>query len=607
MTVPPEDEEPQPLHTAHALTGASLLLQGIGGSAGLVQGPAYVLDPDRLGIQRRRIRAEQFQEEWQRFEQAITVARGDLRSITERVRSEHGAEGLEASILDAYLLMVDDPTLRSRVQSNIREKLYCAEWAVEQAIAALCQQLQSSPHPYLAERSHDLEFVRDRLLRALLGREKSLVLPPGEPVVLVARDLSPAETATLDRTQVLALVTEVGSRTSHTAILSRALGIPAVVGTQGLLSHVASGDHLIVDGVRGRVVLSPSSAQLEEFLPELARFEALSRARQELRGEPASLRSGETIELHANIELAHEAELAVSQGAEGIGLYRTEFLYLGRSQPPDEEEQYRAYKQVVEALAPRPVVLRTFDIGGDKFMSSLTLPPELNPALGLRAIRLGLQRPQLLKTQLRAMIRAAEQGSVKILFPLVSTIAEFRSVRQLYEEAHQELMDEGLLSAPRSIPLGCMVEVPSCALLADRFAAEADFLSIGTNDLVQYVLAVDRSSRDLARLGSYFDPAVLQLIRRVIEAGKGASCPISVCGAMASDPLAALLLVGLGLRSLSMEASAISEIKAALARVSLQEAESAAIRALQAETSQQLEQVLAEELAPFLLDILIPN
>ncbi len=584
----------------------SIELDGIGGSSGFAIGQVLVVDDGRLGVAHRRIKAHQVEDELDRFRRAVAEASGELRDAAEKVRRERGAHGAEASILDAYILMVGDPMLARAVEREVQDEHHAAEWALERASDSLCAQLRSSGDAYLAERSHDFEFVRDRILRALTGQSQSILVPTGEPVILVARDLSPAETATLTKDRVLGLVTEVGTRTSHTSILARALEIPAVVGVRGLLEHVASGDTIVVDGVHGRVIVSPTPALLEELQPRAERYYAAARELRELRDAPAQTSDGTVINLQANIELAPEARIAIEHGAQGIGLYRTEFLYIDRLDPPDEQEQYEAYRGVVETMAPLPVTLRTFDIGGDKFVSAIKMPTDMNPALGLRAVRLGLQQPELFKVQLRAMVRASAHGAVKIMIPMVASLSEFRAVRALLSEAVLEVDRAG---QPHSdhIQLGCMVEVPSAAILADEFAREAEFLSIGTNDLVQYTLAVDRTSRELARLASYFDPAVVRLIKGVIQAGSFRKRDVSVCGAMASDPLAVLLLVGMGLRNLSMEASAIPEVKAALARVSLAEVQDAAVTAFEASTARELEQNLAERFAPVLADILDPG
>jgi phosphotransferase system enzyme I (PtsI) len=579
-----------------------MTLGGIGGSPGIAVGQVVVVEGGRAGVVHRRIKGHQVEEELGRFDAAVEKTAAELREVAEKVRSRAGAA--ETSILEAYVLMVTDSTLREEIERRVRLDRQCVEWALDNAMYEMTAQLRDAEDAYLVERSHDFEFIRDRIMRALTGRGRSFVVPEGpEPVVLVAHDLSPAETATLSKDRVLGLVTEVGTRTSHTAILARALEIPAVVGARGVLDHVANGDTIGVDGVHGRVVLSPSEAALATLQRRAERYYAMTRGLRERRKDPAVTRCGTPIKLQANIELAVEANIALDHGAEGIGLYRTEFLYVDRRTLPDEEEQYATYRRVVERMAPLPVTLRTFDIGGDKFVSTFQLPREMNPALGLRAVRLGLERPEVFKTQLRAMVRASAHGEVQIMVPMVASIAEMHAVRELLAEAIEEVERAGHAHA-EDIPLGCMIEVPAAAILASEFGRVSAFMSIGTNDLVQYALAVDRTSRELARLASYFDPAVVRLIDGVIQAGAARQRPVSLCGAMASDPLAAILLVGMGLRSLSMEASAIPEVKAALARVTLEEAKEAVVTAFTAITAQELEEGLAERFAPRLADLL---
>jgi len=583
----------------------SVELDGIGGSGGFAIGRAMVVATLRTGVAHRRVASSDIEHEVRRFDQAVAQAVEDLRLVTEKLRRGDSVVA-ETSILDAYIMMLGDPTLRDDVRDLIGLEHQCAEWALESSVEVMCSQLRESEDPYLAERSHDFEFIRDRLLRVLAGQKEGLFIPEhSEPVVIVARDLSPAETATLSKNHVLGIVTEVGTRTSHTAILARAMEIPAVVGAVGVLGYVGDGDRIVVDGVHGKVIVNPSTELLDQLEPRAQRYYQVARGLRELRDEPACTRCGEPVNLQANIELAREADIALGHGARGVGLYRTEFLYIDRKSPPTEEEQYQTYRSVVETMAPRPVTLRTFDIGGDKFVSAIKMPRDMNPALGLRAVRLGLEQPELLKTQLRAMVRASAHGPVRIMVPMVASLSEMRAVRALLSESVLEVDRAGHAHSDH-IPLGCMVEVPSAAIMAAEFAREAEFLSIGTNDLVQYCLAVDRTSRELARLASHFDPAVVRLIKGVIQAGDFRKRSVSVCGAMASDPLAVILLLGMGLRNFSMEASAIPEVKAAIARISLDEAEDAAAGAFEATTAHELEQILAERFAPRLIDILDP-
>ena len=536
------------------------------------------------------------------IDDAISTAATELREVAERVKSTVAKS--EASILEAYILMVEDETLREDVERRVRIDLQCAEWALDAAVQEMAEQLGAARDPYLAERSHDFQFIGDRILRALSGKQRALSIPEMDmPSVIVAHDLSPAETAGLSRERVKGLVTEVGTRTSHTAILARALEIPAVVGVRDILARVGNGDVIIVDGLRGRVTVAPTAAMIDNATVRAERHLAHARGLRELRDRPAATKCGVPIAVRANIELPAEADIAIDLGAQGIGLYRTEFLYVDRSEPPTEDEQYETYRSVLENVRPLPVTLRSFDIGGDKFVTAFQAPPEMNPALGLRAVRLGLAHPDLFLTQLRAMVRASAHGDLRVMVPMVASVQELRSVRELLAQAEREVDDAGHKRA-KHIPLGIMVEVPSAAIMADELAVYAEFMSIGTNDLVQYTLAVDRSSQDLAYLASPFDPAILRLIRMVLRAGKHRARPVSVCGAMASDPLSTTLLVGMGLRELSMEASAIPAVKEALGRVTLAEAEQMAEQALEAVTADDVEQALAAVFAPIFADLL---
>jgi phosphotransferase system enzyme I (PtsI) len=401
----------------------------------------------------------------------------------------------------------------------------------------------------------------------------------------------------------LAFVTEIGSRTSHTSIMARALEIPAVVGADSALQAIRTGDTIIVDGLRGHVIVHPTEEHVADALARSARHLAFTKGLLAKRDLACATACGTRISLKANVELPAEATLAIEHGAEGIGLYRTEFLYVDRATLPSEDEQYDVYRAIVQTVAPRPVVLRTFDIGGDKFASSFQLPAEMNPALGLRAVRLALRRPEVFLVQLRAMVRASAHGDVRIMVPMVASVDEMRAVRELLDHAQNEV-DERKQPRAKKIPLGMMIEVPSAAIMADIFAREAEFFSLGTNDLVQYSLAVDRTSRPLAELASAVHPSILRLIHGVTKAAQGANIPVAVCGAVASDLLAVPLLVGLGLRELSMEAAAIPEIKAALARVTIAQCEAIAKRSLEAYTVGEVDEILSDALGELFQDLL---
>ncbi len=580
------------------------VLKGIAGSPGVAVAPALVVGDTRAAYVRRHVASGQIDSEIERLVRAVGAAKRHVREVSARLPDGP----LETnSILDAYIAMVGDPMLLERIERKIRDERKCAEWAVAQA----CEDIGKlfSPNEvnerdaYIVERRHDIEFVCDRLLRELTGDTKHIVPRLDQPMVVVARDLSPADTAAMVREPVVAFVTEIGTRTSHTAIMARALEIPALVGVVDALSVVRTGDMVIVDGLRGELLVNPSEMTIEDARARGARHLAFARGLLSARNQPCVTRDGVPVSLKANVELPAEAILALDHGAEGIGLYRTEFIYIDRTKMPTEDEQYELYRAVVEAVAPRPVTLRTFDIGGDKFASSFQLPAEMNPALGLRAVRLALSRPDVFLTHLRAMVRASSHGDLRIMVPMVSSVQELREVRSLLRRAMHDVDSAGHPYA-KHIPLGIMIEVPSAVVMADVLAREAEFFSIGTNDLIQYTLAIDRGNRSLAPLASPFHPAIIRMIRQVTVAAAAHDVPVALCGAMASDPLGAVLLVGLGLRELSMEAAAVPEIKEALRRVSTADCERAAHAALTLDTADAVEELIAGTFAPILFDLL---
>jgi phosphotransferase system enzyme I (PtsI) len=578
---------------------ASELLRGIAGSPGVAIGKAIVFGSPSEAYAHRLIEDREVDLELARYELAVSHAVQDLRDMSRRVETKTA----EASILEAYVLMVGDESLAEAVRQQIAVEHRCVEWAVASAIAAYAKRLSAVNDPYLRERSHDVEFIGERLLRALGGRTHDRVPKLDGQLIIVARDLSPADTAGMVDEPVAGFVTEVGTRTSHTSIMARALEIPCVVGVNGAVTRISTGDLVIVDGLRGAVTIRPTPLELEEAQSRAARHTALAKDLAQERDRAPTTKDGVAVKLRANVELPAEAILARDQGAEGIGLYRTEFLYIDRAAPPTEDEQYEIFKAVVEATRPQPVTLRTFDIGGDKFASTFKVPPEMNPMLGLRAVRLALSRPDVFLEHLRAMVRASAHGDVRIMVPMVASLVELREVRALLERARAEVRSAGHRQADH-IPLGVMIEVPAAAVIVDLFAQEAAFLSLGTNDLIQYALAVDRTSRSLAYLASGFDPSILRLIAGVIRAGEEWECPVSICGAMASDPLAAILLLGLGLRDFSMEAAAVPEIKEALRRVTLAEAEAVAADVMRLRTAEEIEHAVAAAFAPRIYDLL---
>lgn len=580
-----------------------ITLRGIAGSAGVAVGKAVVLGDAATQIVRKHIASAQIADEIARLHVAVHMAKDAVREIEARLTGI-GAE--TTTILEAYQLMLSDPLLLTAVEKKVRLEKKCAEWAVveakEEIAAAFGPTETNEKDAYITARRHDVEFVCDRLLRALVGAPHA-VLDLDQPSIIVAKDLSPADTASMTKLPVLGFLTEIGSRTSHTAIMARALEIPCVVGVQDAMTQVRTGDTVVVDGLSGLVIIHPSEESVHDARVRAAQHVAFAKRLLLGRDRPCRTADGHPVSLKANVELPAEALFAVDHGAEGVGLYRTEFLYIDRDVLPTEQEQFDVFRAVMLSVGDRPVTLRTFDLGGDKFASSFPLPAEMNPALGLRAVRLALKAPDVFLTQLRAMVRASAFGDLRIMIPMISTVHEMRESRRLFEQAVDEIRSEG--HAVRDhIPFGMMIEVPSAAVMADVFAREADFFSIGTNDLVQYSLAIDRGSRSLADLANPLDPSILRLIHAATRAAIDHGIPISVCGAMASDPVAASLLVGLGLRELSMEAAAVPEIKEAIARITLAEAENLAEAALGMDSATAVRELLDRELSPRLVDIL---
>ncbi len=587
-------------------------LAGIAGSPGVAIGTALVMGSRMQQVPKRLVDSSRHDHELARFKRAAQRANAELRQVAARVPNVSTAH----SVLEAFAAMVEDPMLAEEVERRVRTEGRCAEWAVLLSIEAIAGQLADARDLYLRERSRDIEMVGEHVLRGFEESSSSLTRIPQGAVVLVARDLSPVDTAgiatgapgiagglVLPGSTVVGFVTERGTRTSHTSLTARALKLPAVVGVADLLDSVATGDRVIVDGLRGVVRVRPDDDTILEAEARVGRYRALSAELALSRERTATTRDGTTVVVRANVEVPEEAREARDAGAEGVGLYRTEYLYIDRVTPPNEDEQFEAFKAVVDAMQGSPVVLRTFDIGGDKFATTFKLPTELNPMLGLRAVRLAVSQPEVFLEHLRAMVRAAVFGDVRVMIPMVSTIGELRWVRSMLEKATEQLALRGE-RVPHHVPLGVMIEVPAAALLAEHFAREAEFLSIGTNDLIQYSLAVDRSSRKLAHLASPFDPAIAQLIQRVVDAGARHGRSVSVCGAMAGDPLSALLLLGLGVRELSMEVAAVPEIRETFRRVTTGEARDAAVQALLAATSEEVEQLFVETFGARLTDIL---
>lgn len=562
----------------HAPLG-TLERRGSAVSPGLGTGPAYVVDRRVVNIPHTHIERDAIEDELKRFRAALRGAQDQLEAIKSRL--EHGEH---RQILKAQQMMLRDPDLIQRTEALIKNEQLCAEWAVSRSVDEIGQTLAKASDELFRARQFDVRFMGERLITTLGGEEKDAITPP-EGTVVIAHDLSPADTAQLSRHRIAGLVTEEGGQTSHTAIIARALRIPAVVGVDDLLAVVETGDSIIVDGVHGVVHIRPSQAQIDALAQEVERYVAFEQHIHKEHALPAQTDDGETIRLRANLALDEEIEGARRVGAEGVGLYRTEFMFMNRETAPSEEEHYRTAKALLQRWAPHTVRIRTFDLGSDKQCPALsTGEVEANPAMGLRSLRLALRRRDEFLAQLRGLLRAALHGPLQIMFPLVSGLQELADARIAFDEAREQLVEQGLPHADH-VPVGVMIEVPSAAIIADLLARHVDFMSIGTNDLIQYTLAIDRENDDVNYLYEPLHPAILRMIKMICDACKAASIPVSLCGEMAGDPRYTWVLVGLGLRELSMQASAIPVIKNVIRSSSLDEMEALTQAVLACETA----------------------
>ena len=539
-------------------------LTGIPAAPGVAIGRVFPVDRRRARVPRFHIPPEEVESEIARLDAAVKESVEQLLQIRRSL-----GEGEQGAILDAHRLMADDPSLLEGAKGLIREELLNAEWAVRRLVRDMSEKLGSDG--YLAERRADLDEVGDRIVHNLIGEKPMLVALPEEEVVIVAFDLPTAEAAVLlSSGKIKGLVTDFGSKTSHTAILARALEVPCVVGA-GQASEIArAGDVIALDGSTGEVLVSPDAEEIRRF--EAARAAAKSREAELLedRDLPAQTRDGRRIFLFANIEFPEEVPSVIAHGGEGVGLYRTEFLYLNREELPTEEEHYSAYSSILERMQGRPVTIRTLDLGGDKLPIGHR-SHEPNPALGLRAIRFTLRHPQLFRTQVRALLRASLHGTLQIMLPMIAAVGELREAKVQIESIRQELLREGK-PVQEKIPIGIMLETPAAALAADRLARECDFFSIGTNDLIQYSLAIDRSNRDVAYLYKPLHLGVLRLIQASVDGARDAGIECAMCGEMAGDPVYALVLLALGLDNLSMNPADIPKVKRVIRSTSLADA-----------------------------------
>jgi phosphotransferase system enzyme I (PtsI) len=567
-------------------------LQGIAVSSGVTIGEALVLDAEGFRIPRRFVARSAVDTELERLSSAIADTTREIERNRDAIRAELGQQ--YAAIFDAHLAMLHDERLQAELVSAVRDKNLWPEYAVSRTLRRYAKAFQNLDN-HIAQRAHDIYDIEKSLLRNLLGQRSETLAAVSQPVIVLAHNLTPSETAKLDRRFVQGFATELGGPGSHTAIVAEGLEIPAVVGIGPFLSDVSGGEPVILDGNQGVVILQPDEETIARYRLEVEAARTAEVNLGRLRDLPAETIDGVRIRIHGNIEFPNEVEQCIRRGCDGIGLYRTEFLYLTSPREPTEEDHFAAYSQVVKAMGDKPVVIRTLDLGADKMLTETTPEEERNPCLGLRSIRLSLRQLPMFRTQLRAILRASALGDVRVMFPLISTIVELRQARMVLADVMEDLAEHGI-AFNRDMQVGMMVETPAAALMLDTFVGDVDFVSIGTNDLIQYTLAVDRGNKEVADLYNACDPAVLRLLKLSVETAKQAGVPANVCGQMSGSVMYTQLLLGMGLEQLSVPASAIPEVKQLCRSVSLEECRVIADRVLEMDSAQQVKSFLRDQL-----------
>jgi len=573
------------------------MLKGIPASPGIVAGKAFLFDIRQLIVTEKDIKQDAVPSEITRFEEALIKTRSEILTIQKKISREMGAQ--HAEIFNAHLLVLEDRTLIEEIIEGLKKELKCVEYIFSKVIGKYIKVFSNMNDGYLKERTSDIEDVGKRILKNLIGAQEKTLSDLKEQVIVVAYDLSPSDTANMHKKNVIGFVTDIGGRTSHTAIMAKSLEIPAVVGLEKATVRIKTGDTLIVDGTEGIVIINPDKSVLKKYETKQQKFAEFGKILLDFKDILAATIDGHRVEISANIELPDEVDSVIAHGAEGIGLYRTEFLYMNRNDIPDEEEQFEAYKKVAAKLSKSPVIIRTLDLGGDKFLSQLKFPHEMNPFLGWRAIRFCLARPEIFKAQLRAMLRASVFGNVKIMFPMISGLGELRQAIKVLEEAKQELKNKKM-NFNHDIEVGAMIEIPSAALTCDLLAKEVDFFSIGTNDLIQYSLAVDRANEKIAYLYRPTHPAVLRLIKNIIDSGHKENIWVGMCGEMAAESGFVLILLGLGLDEFSMSPLTIPEMKYVVSNVKFEDARKIAEEALSLPTGEEIEAFANKRLNEFI-------
>ncbi len=601
MSAHAEKSHRRPKAADSAITAPpEIILRGVPASPGIAIGSALLFSKNRIKVEVRKIQDKDIPAELERFHAALEETRQDI--LRTRAKAVKQTGDIVARLFDSHLLILEDAMLIEETQERLQQEKICVEWLIYDILERTYKSLKAQKGEYFSQRADDIRDVGRRLIFNLQGWKDEYLYDLEKPVIVVASFLSPSDIIHLDRTQVLGIATDLGGATSHTAILTRSLEVPAVTGLKNVTDHILSGQEVIINGNSGKVIIHPTSDHLKEYENKRRKFVAFWTHLKRLRDLPTQTMDGRRVRLMGNIELPVEAETVLSRGGEGVGLFRTEYLFLTRGSLPSEQEQVTEYRKIVDAIHPNPVIIRTFDLGGDKIMPGLEFPKESNPFLGWRAIRFCLDMDDILRTQFSAILQVSHERDVRILLPLISDVTEVRRARRILQEVMQELKKKKI-PFNEHIPVGIMVEVPSAVLTAAELARESDFFSLGTNDLVQYTLAVDRGNENVTHLFTPFHPAILRMIRLTVKAAHSAGIPVAICGELAGDPLATLLLVGLELDELSMSPVVLPEIKKIIRSTHFKMAQRIAAQAFRYHTSVEVEAYLYRNMKKLFADL----
>lgn len=575
-------------------THKMLKLEGVPAAPGIVIGTVFIMTGEQTKVQERKVSPEKINDEIKKFHRAIELTRDELDQTQLKAKKNIGKAGED--IFTVHQLILDDPMVNDETCRRIKAEQKNADFIYNEVILHYQQSLESVDNDYFMGRVADINDVKRRLIRNIQGKNNHVTNHLKEAAVVVAHDLTPSDTVLLDRRKVLGFATDKGGKTSHAAIMARSLEIPSVVGLKEISNSVQNGDPIIIDGINGIVYIHPTSSLMNKYLKLRSQYHEITKELSKIRNLPGRTLDGKDVELSANLEFADEINSIINYGARGVGLYRTEYLYLAKEELPTEEEAFQEYYKVAETVSPHPVIIRTLDIGGDKNPRCFQFPIEENPFLGWRAIRFCLEEVGIFKTQLRAILRASVMGNVKILLPMIAEVEEIQKTKQIIEEVKRELRSEKI-PFDKNIEVGAMIEVPSAALMADVIAEEVDFLSIGTNDLIQYTRAVDRGNMRIAHLYKRMPPSVLRIIKTIVDAGHSKGVWVGMCGEMAADPIATLILLGLELDELSVTSAMLPEIKNIIRSVTFADAQRIAEKALQMKSSEQVENYIRNVMA----------